>query len=91
MNTPNISVLEDTVVVKLSEEPIEKTEASLYLPESMRDKYMTGRIVVAGDDIREVSVGTTVVFHKDVARKTNILGDELVLVKERNIFFKIVN
>ncbi len=91
MNTPNIEVLQDTVVVKDTKEDIERTQAVLYLPETLRDKYITGVVILTGDEVTEVKTGDRVVFHRDVARRSTIMGDEVVLVKERNVFFKLVD
>lgn len=91
MNTPNIEVLQDTVVVKQSEESIGNLQVALYMPENLREKYITGIVTVTGSEVEHVAVGDKVVFHKDVARRSTIMGDEVVLVKEKNIFFKLVD
>ncbi len=91
MNTPNIEVLQDTVVVKDTKEDIERTQAVLYLPETLRDKYITGIVILTGDQVTEVKVGDRIVFHRDVTRRSTIMGEEVCLVKEKNVFFKLVD
>ena len=58
---PNVRLLGDTVLVKADSLPIEKTEAGIYLPEKLRNRYITGSILATGDDVKQVA------FHNHIS------------------------
>ena len=75
---------------KLMPERIEKTEAGIYLPEKLRDRYITGSILATGDDVNQVEHNCKVVFEKSLARETVIMGESLFIIKENQILYKLV-
>lgn len=87
---PNVRLLGDTVLVKSDSLPIEKTEAGIYLPEKLRDRYITGSILATGDDVTQVEHNCKVVFEKSLARETVIMGELLFIIKENQILYKLV-
>jgi co-chaperonin GroES (HSP10) len=87
---PNVRLLGDTVLVKADSLPIEKTEAGIYLPEKLRDKYITGTILATGDDVKQVEHNCKVVFEKSLCRETVIMGESLFIIKENQILYKLV-
>lgn len=91
MKTPNIDVLQDTVVIKQDKETVSENEFGLYMPDKLKSVYLSGTVVLVGDEVTELKTGDRVTYHKADIRNTTINGDELVLIKESRIFFKIVN
>ena len=87
---PNVRLLGDTVLVKSDSLPIEKTEAGIYLPEKLRDRYITGSILATGDNVNQVEHNCKVVFEKSLARETVIMGESLFIIKENQILYKLV-
>lgn len=90
MMTPNIDLIQDTILVKQDKSDIEKTEAGIYLPEKLRGNYIFGLVTLVGDQVTELKAGDRVVIDKAVVRRTSILGEEFVIVKEQQVFFKLI-
>lgn len=90
MKTPNINLIQDTILVKQDERDLEKTEAGIYIPEKIRANYISGKVVLVGDQVTELKPGDTVVIDKSAVRKTSIIGEELIVVKEQQVFFKLI-
>lgn len=88
--TPNIDLIQDTILIKQDERDLDKTEAGLYIPEKIIHKYISGRVVLIGDEVTQLKAGDTVIVDKSAIRKTSILGEEFILVKENQVFFKLV-
>lgn len=90
MKTPNIDLIQDTILVKQDKRDLEKTEAGLYIPEKIRPNYIVGSVILVGDKATEIKPGDTVVIDKAAVRKTTVLGEEFIIVKENQVFFKLI-
>jgi chaperonin GroES len=88
-----VKPLEDRVLVK----PIEResvTESGLYLPESSKERPMTGKVVAVGPGRTldngtvakpQVKKGDTVVFGKYAGTEVEIKGDEHMIMRESEL------
>ncbi len=89
----NIKPLADRVVVK-PQEAEEKTASGIILPDTAKEKPMTGTIVAIGDgkisDAGEtmkmtVKKGDTVLYGKYSGTEITIEGDEVLIMRESDI------
>jgi co-chaperonin GroES (HSP10) len=90
MKTPNIDLIQDTILVKQDDRDIEKTEAGLYIPEKIRQNYIGGKVILVGDQVTELKAGDVVIIDKSAVRRTSILGEDFIVVKEQQVFFKLI-
>ncbi len=90
----NIRPLHDRIVVKRLESE-EKSAGGIVLPGSAQEKPMMGEVVAAGQgraldngDIRalEVKVGDKVLFGKFAGTEIKLNGDELLVMREEDLF-----
>ncbi len=90
----NIRPLHDRVVVKRLDSE-EKTAGGIVLPGSAQEKPMMGEIVAAGAGrvldngdkaALEVKVGNKVLFGKFAGTEVKIDGDDLLVMREEDIF-----
>jgi chaperonin GroES len=89
----NVKPLEDRIVVK----PIEResvTESGLYLPETAKERPMTGTVVAVGPGKTlengtvaepQVTKGDTVVFGKYAGTEVEIKGQEHMIMRESEL------
>jgi co-chaperonin GroES (HSP10) len=90
MKTPNIDLIQDTILVKQDDRDIEKTEAGLYIPEKIRQNYIGGKVILVGDQVTELKAGDVVIIDKSAVRRTSILSEDFIVVKEQQVFFKLI-
>jgi len=90
----NIRPLHDRIVVKRLESE-EKSAGGIVLPGSAQEKPMMGEVVAAGQgraldngDVRalEVKVGDKVLFGKFAGTEIKLDGDELLVMREEDLF-----
>ena len=90
----NIRPLHDRVVVKRLESE-EKSAGGIVLPGSAQEKPMMGEIVAAGAGrvldngdkaALEVKIGDKVLFGKFAGTEVKIEGDDLLVMREEDIF-----
>ena len=88
-----VKPLEDRVLVKPSERK-NQTDSGLYLPESSKERPMTGKVVAVGPGKRlsngklaELSVkkGDTVVFGKYAGTEVEVKGDQHMILRESEL------
>ncbi|TAN43235.1 MAG: co-chaperone GroES [Nitrospirae bacterium] len=89
-----IRPLKDRVVVKYSEEELEKTAGGIYVPDVAKEKPQKGTVIAVGsgrttDDGKkqpmEVKVGDTVLFDKYSGSKIKLDNVEHLILKEEDI------
>lgn len=80
-----IKPLKDRVVVKYSEETIEKTAGGIYVPDVAKEKPQKGTVEAVGSEVKEVKAGNTVLFDKYSGSKIKIDDTEYLIVKEEDI------
>jgi len=80
-----IKPLKDRVVVKYSEEEIEKTAGGLYVPDVAKEKPQKGTIAAVGSEVKELKVGDVVLFEKYSGSKTKLNDVEYLIIKEEDI------
>ena len=76
--------LKDRVFVKYTEEG-ERTPGGLYIPDSAKEKPQKGLVEAVGSEVKEVKVGTTILFDKYSGSKVNIDSNEYLIIKEEDI------
>lgn len=89
-----IKPLKDRVVVKYSEEELEKTAGGIYVPDVAKEKPQKGTVIAVGsgritDDGKkqpmEVKVGDVVLFDKYSGSKIKLDNVEHLILKEEDI------
>ena len=85
----NIKPLADRVVIKAAEAE-EKTKSGLYIPDNAKEKPQRGVVMAAGpgkkDEPTVVKVGDTVLYGKYAGTEINVDGEELLIMRESDIF-----
>jgi len=85
----NIKPLADRVVIKAAEAE-EKTKSGLYIPDNAKEKPQRGIVMAAGpgkkDEPTVVKVGDTVLYGKYAVTEINVDGEELLIMRESDIF-----
>ena len=86
--------LHDRVLVKRVEQD-EKTAGGIIIPDTAQEKPMEGKIVAAGSGVRsedgkltplDVKKGNRVLFGKWSGTEVTIDGDDLIIMKESDLF-----
>lgn len=94
MSKINLSPLADRVIIKPSEAE-EKTKGGIILPDTAKEKPIEGTVVAAGpgkvtDDGKTVKlgvkVGDKVLYGKYSGTEITVEGDELLIMRESDIF-----
>ena len=80
-----IRPLKDRVVVKYSEEDMEKTAGGLYVPDVAKEKPSKGTVTAVGSEVKEVKTGNTVLFDKYTGSKIKLEEVEYLIVKEEDL------
>jgi chaperonin GroES len=80
-----IRPLKDRVVVKYSEEDMEKTAGGLYVPDVAKEKPSKGTVTAVGSEVKEVKTGNTVLFDKYTGSKIKLEDVEYLIVKEEDL------
>ncbi len=80
-----IKPLKDRVVVKYSEEEIEKTPGGIYVPDVAKEKPQKGTVEAVGSEVKEVKVNDTVLFDKYSGSKIKLNDTEYLIIKEEDI------
>ena len=86
--------LHDRVLVKRVEQD-EKTAGGIIIPDTAQEKPMEGKIIAAGSGVRsedgklaplDVKKGNRVLFGKWSGTEVTIDGDDLIIMKESDLF-----
>lgn len=80
-----IKPLKERVVVKYSEEEIEKTAGGIYVPDVAKEKPQKGTVEAVGSEVKEVKVGDVVLFEKYSGAKIKHNDIEYLIIKEEDI------
>jgi chaperonin GroES len=84
-----VSPLHDRVIVKPAESE-EKTAGGIIIPDTAKEKPQRGTIVAAGpgkkDEPIAVKPGDTVLYGKYAGTEIQIDGEELLIMRESDIF-----
>ncbi|MGO9613815.1 MAG: co-chaperone GroES [Dissulfurispiraceae bacterium] len=80
-----IKPLKDRVVVRYSEEDMEKTAGGIYVPDVAKEKPQKGSVEAVGVEVKEVKAGNTVLFDKYSGSKIKINDIEYLIIKEEDI------
>ncbi|MBZ0158475.1 MAG: co-chaperone GroES [Alphaproteobacteria bacterium] len=80
-----IKPLKDRVVVKYSDEELEKTAGGIYVPDVAKEKPQKGTIEAVGSEVQEVKAGDKVLFDKYSGSKIKIDDTEYLIVKEEDL------
>lgn len=80
-----IKPLKDRVVVKYSEEEMEKTAGGIYVPDVAKEKPQKGIVEAVGSEVKEVKAGNTVLFDKYSGSKVKLNDTEYLIVKEEDL------
>ncbi len=94
-----IQPLADKLVVKVVENPEEKTKSGLYVPDTAKDKPQVGEVLAVGPGALNeqgeriamyVAVGDQVIYAKYAGTEIKIDGEELLIISERDVLAKLV-
>lgn len=80
-----IRPLKDRVVLKYSEEEVEKTSGGIYVPDVAKEKPQKGTVEAVGSEVKEVKAGNTVLFDKYSGSKVRVNDTEYLIVKEEDL------
>lgn len=80
-----IKPLKDRVVVRYSEEELEKTAGGIYVPDVAKEKPQKGIVEAVGSEVKEVKAGNTVLFDKYSGSKVKLNDTEYLIVKEEDL------
>lgn len=89
----NVKPLDDRIVVRPSAQET-KTDSGIYLPETSKERPMTGKVVAVGPGRRldngerakpTVKKGDTVVFGKYAGTEVEVKGDEHLILRESEL------
>jgi len=90
----NLTPLHDRVIIKPAT-PEETTKGGIIIPDTAKEKPMQGEIVAigngkVGDDGKitplSVKIGDKVLYGKYAGTEINVEGDELLIMREGDIF-----
>lgn len=80
-----IKPLKERVVVKYSEEELEKTAGGIYVPDVAKEKPQKGTVEAVGSEVKELKVGDVVLFDKYSGSKIKLNDVEYLIIKEEDI------
>lgn len=80
-----IKPLKERVVVKYSNEELEKTAGGIYVPDVAKEKPQKGTVVAVGSEVKELKVGDAVLFDKYSGSKIKLDDVEYLIIKEEDI------
>jgi len=80
-----IRPLKDRVVVKYSDETVEKTAGGIYVPDVAKEKPQKGTVEAVGSEVKELKKGNTVLFDKYSGSKYKLNDVEYLIIKEEDI------
>lgn len=80
-----IKPLKERVVVKYSNEEVEKTAGGLYVPDVAKEKPQKGTVVAVGSEVKELKVDDVVLFEKYSGAKIKLNDIEYLIIKEEDI------
>ena len=89
----NVKPLDDRIVVRPAP-PETKTESRIYLPETSKERPMTGKVIAIGPGRRldngerakpTVKKGDTVVYGKYAGTEVEVKGDEHLILRESEL------
>ncbi|MEW6117362.1 MAG: co-chaperone GroES [Nitrospirota bacterium] len=80
-----IRPLQDKVVVRFSEDGVEKTAGGLYIPDVAKEKPQQGVVEAVGPEVKEVKPGSTVLFDKYAGTKVKNEKYEYLIIKEESL------
>lgn len=90
----NIRPLQDRIIVTRLENE-DKTASGLYIPDSAKEKPQQGKVIAVGKGkiledgtVRpvDVKVGDTIVFGKYSGQEIKVDGEELLIMKEDDVY-----
>lgn len=89
----NVKPLDDRIVVRPAPQET-KTESGIYLPETSKERPMTGKVIAVGPGRRldngerakpTVKKGDTVVYGKYAGTEVEVKGDEHLILRESEL------
>jgi chaperonin GroES len=80
-----IRPLKDRVVIKLSDDGVEKTASGIYIPDVAKEKPQKGIVEAVGAEVKEVKTGNSVLFDKYSGSKYKLDDVEYLIVKEEDL------
>ncbi|MEI6313080.1 MAG: co-chaperone GroES [Bacteroidota bacterium] len=89
MSKINIKPLADRVIVK-ADAAEEMTKSGLYIPDTAKEKPQRGTVMAVGpgkkDEPTSVKEGDTVLYGKYAGTEINVDGEDLLIMRESDIF-----
>lgn len=82
----NFEPLRERIVIRVPELEDKITESGLVLRKEGQEKPQTGEVLAVGSEVKDVKVGNTIIFGKNDGTKQVIEGQEVLIMKESNIW-----
>ena len=82
--TVKFKPLKERVFVSYAEDP-DRTAGGIFLPETAKEKPQKGKIEAVGSEVKDVKVGSVILFDKYSGSKINIDGTDYLILKEEDI------
>jgi chaperonin GroES len=79
-----IKPIKDRVAIK-QDEAQDKTMSGLILPDSAKEKPLSGEVIAVGPQCKEVEVGEKVYYQKYRGTEVDQDGDTIILMREEDI------
>ena len=91
----NIKPLHDRVIIRRIEDSTDKTAGGLFIPDTAKEKPQEGEVIAAGEgkykedgtrQVLDVKAGDRVLFGKYSGQTVKVDGDELLVMREEDLF-----
>lgn len=74
-------------IIVTDEETFQKNDLGLIITESVDNnvRYLIGKVVTVGDDVKEINVGSLVYYDKVSGSPIRIEGKKFIAIRERDV------
>ena len=74
-----------TRILVVEDAPKEMTDGGIIIPDTAKQKSMTGTVSFVGNECKEVKSGDKVLYPQDTGSPLNLNGTEYLLMREEDI------
>ncbi len=86
-----IRPINDNVLVELDQQVEQKTVSGIYLPDTAKEKKLSGKVLAIGNiENSELNVGDTVLYKEHAGTKVEFDKKEFLIIQYADILAKIV-
>lgn len=83
MKTPIKPLADRVVAIRAKAES--QTASGLYLPETSKEKPVLAEVVAVGPDVKQLKVGSKIIYKEYSTTELKIDGIEYIIVKEEDV------